>query len=104
MADIKATLLDRGAVYGNFHEQAKIIENILYAINQGAKGKCFEADQKAALEMIAHKIARIVNGNADYADSWLDIAGYALLVANRLEADAIKFGKADNAAEVKSYE
>jgi hypothetical protein len=41
-------------------------------------------DQREALEMIAHKIARIVNGDPNYADSWLDIAGYAQLVADRL--------------------
>ena len=48
-------------------------------------------DQREALEMIAHKIARILNGDPNYADNWIDIAGYATLVANRLE-------KEDNAA------
>jgi hypothetical protein len=37
--------------------------------------------------MIAHKIGRIVNGDPRYADSWVDIAGYAKLVADRLEGD-----------------
>jgi hypothetical protein len=43
------------------------------------------------LDMICHKIGRIINGDPDYADSWHDIAGYAQLVANRLNgvADAI---------------
>jgi hypothetical protein len=35
--------------------------------------------------MIAHKIARIINGDETYSDSWADIAGYAKLVADRLE-------------------
>jgi hypothetical protein len=43
-----------------------------------------EDDQAEALEMIANKIARILNGDPDYADSWTDIAGYATLVAERL--------------------
>jgi hypothetical protein len=34
--------------------------------------------------MICHKIARILNGDPNYADSWVDIAGYAQLVADRL--------------------
>ena len=42
-------------------------------------------DQLEALDMIAHKIARIINGDPDYADSWHDIAGYAKLVADRLD-------------------
>jgi hypothetical protein len=41
-------------------------------------------DQKEALEMIQHKIARILNGDPDYVDSWTDIAGYSTLVADRL--------------------
>jgi hypothetical protein len=34
--------------------------------------------------MICHKIGRIVNGDPDYFDSWIDVAGYAQLVADRL--------------------
>jgi len=43
-----------------------------------------EADMREALEMILHKIARILNGNPNYADSWQDIAGYAQLIVKRL--------------------
>ena len=35
--------------------------------------------------MIVTKIARIVNGSPDKVDHWVDIAGYATLVADRLE-------------------
>ena len=42
-------------------------------------------DQVEALEMIAHKIGRIINGDHSYSDSWHDIAGYAKLVADRLD-------------------
>ena len=42
-------------------------------------------DQEEALTMICNKISRIVNGNPNHLDSWKDIAGYAQLVADRLE-------------------
>ena len=42
-------------------------------------------DQLQALDMIATKISRIVNGNPNHTDSWIDIAGYATLVADRLQ-------------------
>jgi hypothetical protein len=42
-------------------------------------------DQLQALDMIASKMSRIVNGNPNLRDSWLDIAGYAMLVADRLQ-------------------
>jgi hypothetical protein len=35
--------------------------------------------QKEALEAIAGKIARILNGDPSFADHWIDIAGYAKL-------------------------
>ena len=41
--------------------------------------------QKESLEMIQHKIARILNGDPNYSDSWHDISGYATLVENMLE-------------------
>ena len=43
-----------------------------------------EPEQQEALEMICHKLGRIANGDPNYADSWIDIAGYAKL-ANRFE-------------------
>lgn len=48
------------------------------------------SDMREALDMICHKMARILNGDPNYRDSWVDIAGYAMLVANRLaeEGDA----------------
>ena len=41
--------------------------------------------QKEALDMIAHKIARILAGNQDNKDHWDDIAGYASLVSRELD-------------------
>jgi len=51
-------------------------------------GKTFADDQWEALEMIVHKIGRIVNGDPDVTDHWVDIAGYATLIAERLEGNA----------------
>jgi hypothetical protein len=51
-------------------------------------GKVLADDQMEALEMIVHKIGRIVNGDPDYFDSWIDVAGYAQLVADRLMGNA----------------
>jgi hypothetical protein len=42
-------------------------------------------DKKEALETIAVKMGRILNGDPEYADSWHDIAGYAKLVEDSLK-------------------
>ena len=52
---------------------------------EAERGCDLEPDQREALEMLALKIARILNGDPNYADSWHDVAGYATLVADRLQ-------------------
>jgi len=42
-------------------------------------------DQWEALEMIMSKVSRLLTGDSHKVDSWVDIAGYATLVADRLK-------------------
>lgn len=84
---ITETLTERGNRYGPFVGHAKVTQEIKHAMKTHAneRGITLAPDQIEALEMIAHKIGRIVNGDPDYMDSWVDIAGYAQLVADRLQ-------------------
>jgi hypothetical protein len=82
--DINAVLAERGKRYGKFADHARIAMEIRAAIFSN-RSRDMKPDQIEALTMIAHKLARILNGDPDYADSWRDIAGYATLVADRLE-------------------
>ena len=85
MTDVNAVLAERGKRYGEFHCHAYIAQNLKRAMHEMGWWIELDDDQKEALEMIQHKIARILNGDPSYADNWIDIAGYATLVANRLE-------------------
>ena len=82
-------LEERGKQYGTFAKHAEISQTLKSWCRQfvGETQTHLLPDQMEALDMILHKIARIVNGNPNYVDSWTDIAGYATLVANRLEKD-----------------
>lgn len=82
-----ALLQERGKRYGDFADHARISRKIKKAIYSEWVGMPPTSSQAEALDMIAHKIARIVNGDADYADSWADIAGYARLVEKELQDD-----------------
>ena len=81
------TLNERAKDYGKFKDGAALMQGMkrLLADHAAKHGKTFVDDQWEALEMIIHKIGRIVNGNPDKVDHWTDIAGYAKLVADRLE-------------------
>jgi hypothetical protein len=87
---IDETLNERAQDYGKFKDGAALMQGIkrLLADHARAHNKTFADDQWEALEMIVHKMARIVNGNPDKVDSWTDIAGYAKLVADRLQGNA----------------
>lgn len=89
--DVDAILAERGSRYGKFKDHADVTQKIKYIIrlHMGSRYDLLEPDQVEALEMIAHKIGRIVNGDPNYADSWTDIAGYAKLVADRLEGKEV---------------
>lgn len=85
--DVVSVLTERGSRYGKFKDHAAVTQQLKDVV-WGAlsiRAKQLSPDQLEALEMICHKIGRIINGDPNYADSWVDIAGYAKLVADRLE-------------------
>lgn len=85
--EVDVTLDARAVEYGKFIEGAEVMQ-MLKRVVQAAlnnRDKTLAHDQAEAMDMIIHKIGRIVNGNPDVVDHWLDIAGYAKLVADRLE-------------------
>lgn len=87
MSQVDEILTERGNRYGKFRDHALITQTLKQSLWRHLQdhGKELEADQVEALDMICHKIGRIVNGDPNYADSWVDIAGYAKLVADRLQ-------------------
>jgi len=85
MSDVNTILDERGKRYGLFKDHARISQDLKSSMAMHAGFQVLDPDQAEALEMIAHKIARILNGDPNYVDSWVDIAGYAKLVADRLE-------------------
>lgn len=100
MTDITETLAERGSRYGSFTEHARITQQIKRAMIGTPNWSALEDDQREALEMVAHKIGRILNGDPNYHDSWHDIIGYTKLVADRLQSSemlaAISTGPARN--------
>lgn len=80
---IQKTLKERQKTHGNFQTHAQISQE-LKAVLWKHDFQELEHDQVEALEMICHKIARILNGNPNHKDHWHDIAGYSTLIAERL--------------------
>ena len=82
--EIKEILEERGKRYGEFQNHALITTILKQAMHREEKWEGLNAFHKEALDMIQHKIGRILNGDPNLIDSWDDIAGYAKLVADIL--------------------
>ena len=89
-SNVDKTLDARAQMYGKFKDGATLMQAIkrTMAAHASKHDKTFADDQWEALEMIVHKMGRIVNGDPDVVDHWVDIAGYATLISDRLEGNA----------------
>lgn len=88
--DVDAVLDSRAQDYGKFIDGAEIMQMLKRLVHNyiAIRSTPLAFDQREAIDMIIHKLGRIINGNPDKVDSWVDIAGYARLVADRLEGNA----------------
>jgi hypothetical protein len=92
-----ADVLDvRAKTHGDFTDNALVMQALKRAarlgvnwhngddrVNERVSGLLSDI-QKEALEMILHKIGRIVTGDPNEPDHWLDIEGYARLARERI--------------------
>lgn len=78
-------LAERAKTYGDFAIQAQITQTLKASMAASPNWAKLRPYQRESLDMIAGKIARILNGDPNHRDSWEDIAGYARLVADNLQ-------------------
>ena len=83
----EALIAERGTRYGKFKDGADIMQSLKDTMRDFDGWNNLTASQKEALDMIQHKIGRILNGDPTYDDSWKDIAGYATLIVNELNGE-----------------
>lgn len=79
--NVNETLKERGKRYGSFKSFSMTSQDFKKLLNfYLERQNCTLSDpHKEALDMILHKIGRIINGDPNYKDNWHDIAGYARL-------------------------
>lgn len=76
-------LAERSHTHGEYTVSARAAQQLKRAYRSTVV--CYLNDAQAeAVEMILHKIARIITGDPNYRDHWDDISGYAQLVAERI--------------------
>jgi len=76
-------LNERQSTHGNFDDNARLSQRFrAFMRSESGWDKLTDA-QRESLDMIAHKMARILAGNPDFKDHWTDISGYAKLCEAR---------------------
>ena len=85
MNTIDNILAERGSRYGKFETHARITQAIKTAMIDSPNWNTLRDDTREALEMVAHKIGRMLNGDPEYADNVIDIIGYMQLVLDRMQ-------------------
>ena len=78
-------LAERGNTHGDFTDNSRVSQELKAVLH------CENADlsdvQREAIDMICHKLARIVCGNPRYIDNWKDLAGFSQLVVERMQKE-----------------
>ena len=83
-APLESLLAERKSTHGEYRDHARYTQAIKAILHGSPNWSGMSDHQKETLEMIAHKIGRILAGDPDFDDHWKDISGYAKLTADRL--------------------
>lgn len=75
--EINEILEERRKTNGDFKEHAMITQQLKNIVQRHHLKLNWE--QRESIEMILHKIGRILAGSPNTEDHWDDIAGYAIL-------------------------
>jgi fructose 1,6-bisphosphatase len=84
---LQATLDERGSNYGPFDGHSMAAQQLKKVVRSHLSSNKRYNDLNAVqmatvdegLDMIMHKVARLINGDPLHDDSWVDIAGYATI-------------------------
>ena len=85
--NVEDILNERENTHGDFRETARVAQALKRVIIHARQGRQLDSSAAEALDLIATKIARILCGNANEPDHWVDLSGYSMLIARRLLAE-----------------
>ena len=82
---VDEVLVARGGTHGIFKESAAYVQQAKHLMEETPNWGPLDFDKQEALHMIQHKIGRILHGDANFEDHWLDIIGYTQLVLDEIK-------------------
>ena len=88
---IDEVLNERASRYGTFKDHSFISQSLQEVLWESPNWQEMPLDSRQALVVICDKMARMLNGDPEYDDNWVDIIGYSTLVLNRIRSDQRHF-------------
>ena len=85
--NIDQTLSERGARYGEFAGNANVSQMLKQTLHSSPNWDDLPNYMKEALEMVMHKISRLLNGDFTYTDNVVDMLGYTQLMLDEMNRD-----------------
>jgi hypothetical protein len=82
---IEDVLKQREVTHGDFPMKATTIQVFKSIMRGTEKWRDLSFAQQESLDMIMTKIGRILHGNPNEPDHWLDIIGYTKLISDDIE-------------------
>lgn len=84
---IEDTLKERGSRYGDFKENAECSQALKEVMRAFPGWERLSDSQKESLDLNATKDSRIITGDCDWKDNWVDKEGYCRLIVKELEGN-----------------
>lgn len=84
MSNVNQILEERLKTHGDFTDVANTSTAFKNTLRASKNWNQLTDIQKESLEMVLHKVSRILNGDPNNVDHWQDIIGYIQLVIDRL--------------------
>lgn len=78
---VQSTLKERESQYGDYTVQAEWAQDAKLSCRQTPNWCALSGAQRESIDMIVTKLSRILHGDYNHQDSWLDLAGYSHLGA-----------------------
>lgn len=79
-----AVTTERATTHGPYEDTARVAQLLKAVLHASPNWHKLTPAQMESLEMLCTKQARILSGNPNDPDHWLDIAGYVTLIVEHL--------------------
>ncbi len=86
--EVSNLIASRQGTHGSMAENSATIQAIKEIMRAAPNWAGMDPIYREALEMVAHKMGRILHGDPSYLDPWMDIAGYAQRIVETIKGRA----------------